>query len=306
MTSNPAQDDREARKLALEKIAANRQKMLREEAERRAKKKEQEAGLLGRQQEAVLADAGQQEERLEARNEFITGTREKRRAMEEERKKKLAEERRLLEEKKKKEAEEEERKEYMGELHDKAIRKKIENRREIIAHEEETSLRGIADHQGTEERTIAAEEEQRVEHLEREFKQAAAKAVIERDRKKSMAEEKRKVALEQLKHDTFELENRLRRSPAKDQQVALQKARQDGAMQKQHIEQEYKASCRTADEQWQAEEHDRAMELQKLLTEAHRLAAQNRLKAEKQADERRNEARVRRVGEEQWLLGKDG
>lgn len=299
------QDDREARKQALEAIAERRKKQLNDERLQREARTADTKNLAARQQQNQLQQERLAAANLEARNAFIGKKREEKAQRERERLAKLAEEQRLEAERKLKEEQQEAREEYMGELHDKAVLKKIENRKEIIAHEEETSLRGIDDAEHRDLLLIDGEEQRKIEHLEREAKNASQRGAVDRDRAKAMAGEKKLQDLARLKQETFDAETAAKRKPEPARSTDIQNARREGTSKKLDIERAYKVACQQADGAFAQDELDRGMELQKQIAETRKEAENARKHLAQKAEERRNEAHVRRIGEEQWLLGKD-
>lgn len=298
-------DDREARRKALEQIAERRKEQLAGERQRREQREREADTTVRRQQEAQVRQEAQAAESLEARQEFIVKKREEKAQRERERLARLAEEQRLREEQERKEKEQEARMEYMGELHEKALRKKIANRREIIAHEEETSLREIADSEHVSLSEIEQREQRKIEHLEREAKRAALEAVMQRDKAKALAGDKRTTELARLKQETHDRETQARRTPEPARSQDMQNARREAAAKKLQIDRDYKVACEQADRAFAESEHDRALELQKQIAQAKAEAETSRAREAGRAEERRNQAHVRRVGEEQWLLGRE-
>lgn len=299
------QDDREARKQALEAIAERRKKQLNDERLKREDRLKEMKNLTVRQQQNQVQQERLAAANLEARNEFIGKKRGEKAQRERERLAKLAEDQRLAAEQKLKEEQREAREEYMSELHDKAVLKKIENRKEIIAHEEETSLQGINDAEHRDLLLIDGEEQRKIEHLEREAKNASQHGAVDRDRAKAMAAEKKIQDLARLKQEIFEAETAAKRKPEPARSAEVQNARREGASKKMDIERSYKVACQQADSGFSEDERTRALELQKQIAETHKEAAEARKHLTQKAEERRNEAHVRRIGEEQWLLGKD-
>ncbi len=305
MTSNLPSDDREARKAALEKIAQNRQLQLQKEREIRERKQSEEGQRGQRQQQEALRQEALEQANLEASHAFTLEQRHKRFEQEAERKKKLEEQKKLDEEARKKKEEADMKKEYMNELHDKSVRKKIEARKVIIADEEAESLKIIDNREHEDTRVIEAQLKAKLEHLERDAKQASFQAMQARDRSKVMAEDKRNLLLQQLKQESFTKEQEARRLKEPARTHALTAARAEASARKMQIERDYKTACHFADTTWDEGERERKLTLQKRLQEAHADAVKEQKHAAQTALEHRNEAHVRRVGEEQWLLGKD-
>lgn len=305
MSPNLPQDDKQARKEALEKIALNRQAQLQQEREMRERRAGDEAARNIRQEEEVKKQEALEAEGLEARHEFTLDQRHKRFAQDEERKKKLAEQKAEEEKKLVKEKEEEEKKQYMGELHDKSVRKKIAARRESIQNEEEESLKIINNREHEDSRIEDEELKHKLDHLQKEAKQASAKAAADRDRAKVAAEDKRRQELSSLKQETFQIEQRARQAKEPERTKALAAERTRFSSRQMQIERDFKAACNFADTQWKDGEQERKFEFLKRIEEAKRESAQAQKHTSQIAEEKRNEAAVRRVGEEQWLLGKE-